>query len=388
MISPENDMLNNRVFLTAVLVIYACGANAYCPPQYQNETVAPEFKLATEGLKASVSAVDVALSGAMELQSQRTTSALAVLTKQKALSANQIADSNRIAMQQLATGMGALSTNVRLKKAEFSYSPEFGQGFSPCRVYAQRQVISQREAEAKAAVRTRVMGEITAAPGRYVEPKTARKLLLEQNKNFCTQDHVDAGLCAKKGDLPGANLNVATLFEASMQDEPMYDAKVAFVNNLAPAPDAPLPASQAATPEAAAYSLAKARRDALVSPAFAALKSIQLDYSGTEGADTGKDLPLAVHYATEINRYNGNSEENNQWTQVLTAQNERGLLVELLKQKALDLVILEKQYRQFEQMESMLAALVSLEVQSNGLAESAAAAASSAVKQNEINKIQ
>ena len=375
----------SKVIVISTLLLASSAFAQVCPPQYMNETVDPEFTIAKQTMKAAVTAVDSALSAELELETQRTTSAIAVLTKQKAVSANQIADSNREVMQQLATGMGVLSESVRVKKAEFSYSPEFGQGFSPCRVYAQRQVIANREAESRTLTRERVMSEVTASPGRYVEPMQARKAKLEENKKFCTQDQVDSGLCSTVGTLPGMNVNVATLFEASMENEPTYDAKVAFVNNVAPAPDAPLPSKLAVTTEGAAYSLAKARKDALVSPALAALKDIQLDYSGTEAAETGTELPLAIHYSTEVNRYNGNSAEANDWNQVLSAQNERGLMVELLKEKALDLAILEKQYRQMEQAEAMLAALVSLEVQNNGLQNASVTNAAKSMKQNPVN---
>jgi hypothetical protein len=50
----------------------------------------------------------------------------------------------------------------------------------------------------------------------------------------------------------------------------------------------------------------------------------------------------------------------------MAAQNERGALVELLKIKALDLAIQEKQYRQYESMEAQLASLVSMNVSTAG----------------------
>jgi len=72
---------------------------------------------------------------------------------------------------------------------------------------------------------------------------------------------------------------------------------------------------------------------------------------------------------------------------VMSAQNERGALVELLKVKALDLAIQEKQYRQYERMEAQLAALVALEVQSSGSQNQTAVAAERAAKQNVTNAI-
>ena len=184
------------------------------------------------------------------------------------------------------------------------------------------------------------------------------------------------------GSMPGADLTVATLFEPAMEGETLYEAKVGFVNNIAGLPDGPVPASAGKSSAAEDYALSKARKDALVSPALSSLKAIQLDYSGVEGKETGSDLPLAVHFRNEVKRYSGNTAEYDSWARVMAAQNERGALVELLKIKALDLAIQEKQYRQYESMEAQLASLVSLEVTAGGAQARTSQAASDAAKQN------
>lgn len=125
----------------------------------------------------------------------------------------------------------------------------------------------------------------------------------------------------------------------------------------------------------------------LVSPALAALKEIQLDYSGVSGTETGSDLPLAQHFRNEVKRYSGNSAEYDSWAKVMSAQNERGALVELLKIKALDLTLQEKQYRQYEKMEGQLASLIALQVTASGAEEQTAQAASNAAKQNVKNSV-
>jgi len=360
---------------------------AYCPPQYQENWVAPQFQNATKVLNQAISAVDKALSAQLEMNSQRLTSAIAVLTKQKAMAANQIADSSRTASQQVATSLNVLAQTERVKQARFDYGGEFGQGYSPCKVYSTRQVIANRDADMATERRARVMSEVVAAPGRYVDPIQGQRALIEANKDFCAQDQVDSGLCKTVGAIPGASLTVATLFEPAMEGEKLYDAKVAFVNNMVGVPDGPVPTAAGSTPATAAYSLAKARKDALISPAIASLKEIQLDYSGVTGTETGKDIPLAVHFRNEVKRYAGNSAEYDAWARVMSAQNERGALVELLKVKALDLAIHEKQYRQYERMEAQLAALVALEVQSSGSQNQTAVAAERAAKQNVTNAI-
>lgn len=358
---------------------------AYCPPQYQEQTVLPAFEAATETLSAAVMAVDQSLSQILEFQSQRLMSAIAVLTKQKALAANQIADGQRVASQQTATAMNILSQTQRVKDARFDYGGEFGQGFSPCKVYATRAVITARDADMGNQVRERVMSEITAAPGRYADPVAAQAELVRSREDFCTQDQVDSGMCNTVGELPGADLSVSTLFEPAMEGEKLYDAKVAFINNVAGLPDGPVPKEAGNSAATSAYAMIKARKDAFVSPALAGLKEVQLDYSGVSGTETGTDLPVAVHFRNEVKRYSGNSPEYDAWARVLSAQNERGALVELLKVTAVDLAIKERTYRQYEKMEAQLAALTAMTIDSaNGAVKDAAERASSQTMKNSI----
>lgn len=376
-----------RMAIGACLVLTAFQASASCPPQYIPALSLPQFSLSTLAQKAAVWAADLWAAAQVELTSQRYSSAISVLTKQKAVAANQIAESSRTSAQQIANGLSVLAQTERVKQARLSFGGEFGQGFSPCKVYSTRQVISNRDADMATERRARVVSEVLAAPGRYVDPVQGQRALIQAHKDYCTKDQVDSGLCSTLGTLPGASLTVSTLFEPAMEGEKLYDAKVAFVNNVVGVPDGPVPAAAGLTPATAAYSLAKARKDALISPAIAALKEIQLDYSGVTGSETGKDIPLAVHFRNEVKRYSGNSAEYDAWARVMAGQNERGALVELLKVKALDLAILEKQYRQYERMEAQLASLVALEVQASGSSSQTGSAADRAAKQNVTNAI-
>ncbi|MGS0567082.1 hypothetical protein [Xanthomonas oryzae] len=346
-----------------VTTLLTCGvAYAYCPPQYVNEWVAPYFVQATQTLNGQINAVDTMLSQQLNLNSERLTSAVAVLTKQKAVAANQVADASRNTAQQTATALNVLAQTERVKAARFDFGAEFGQGYAPCRVYAARRVISEQDAEQGLRRRQAVMQEVYAAPGRYADPIAAQHQLIADNAPFCTQDQVDSGLCKSVGEIPGASLSFSTMFQPSMEGERLNDAKVAFVNNIAGLPDGPVPKTAASTPAAAAYSLAKSRKDAVISPALTTFKELQLEYSGGEVEHGGTSLPLGVHFRNEVNRYAGNSPEHTDWAKVMSSQNERGALVELLKVKALNLAIQERQYRQYERMEANLAALVAMEV--------------------------
>jgi hypothetical protein len=346
----------------------------YCPPQYQENTVVPMFESAQQSLDESIQAIDSTFSSTLDLYSQRIDSAIAVLTKQKALAANQIGDANRSAAEMTADSLNVLAQTDRVKQARFEFGGEFGQGYQPCLVYAGRNLLTNRDAEMGEERRERMMSEVTAAPGKYAERHQA---IAQQEKdhrdNYCTQDQVDSGMCATVGKMAGKSLNVATLFEPAMESDDLYKAKVAFVNNVVPPPDAPVPQSAGKTPAAAAYVLAKAQKDALMSPALTSFKDIQVEYSGIDSAHNGSDIPVASRIEREVKRYLGNTPEYETWVQTMTAQNSRGLLVEMLKVKALDLMLLERQYHQYERMEANLATLVAGEARQQAVSTDAAA---------------
>lgn len=372
----DKKTLRNRRIAVGVTIAMSSSLafGFFCPPQYQENFVQPMFESATEALNEAIQALDASLSSELEMYSQRINSAVAVLTKQKALTANQIADANRAAAQQTATALNVMSQQERVKQARFDFGGEFGQGYQPCTVYAGRNLIANRDAELDQERAVRIQSEVIAAPGRYVDPVAAEQQMAQEHRTyFCTTDQVASGMCDSVGAMPGASVNAATLFQPVMEADAMYRAKVAFVNNAIGMPDAPIPQAAANTPAASDYALAKAQKDALMSPAIASLKQLQLDYTGVDTAHGGSDIPIAVRMDREVKRYLGNTPDYEAWAKVMSGQNQRGLLVEMLKVKALDLALLEKQYRQYERMEANLATIVAGELRNQQEATNAAA---------------
>ncbi|MHC6758177.1 hypothetical protein [Yersinia ruckeri] len=375
----------SKAALGILLTLSSCGvAYAYCPPQYQEAWVDPTFKAAIATIEGALSAVDVSLSALLETNSQRLTSAIAILTKQKALAANQIADSQVRAGKMTAEGLRTLAETERVKKARFDYGGEFGQGYQPCKINASRALIATRNADLQSELGKRVRSEIVAGAGKYADPIKAREEQLNEHKKYCTADEVNSGLCPAEGALAGADTNIGTLFHEDMEGDDTYAAKNAFINNLAGLPDPEIPKQGASSANASSYILAKAKKDAFLSPAYAALKEIQIDYSGIEGTESGKELPMSVLIKNEVNRYAGNSAEYDAWSRTMTSQNDRGTLVELLKIKALELAIQAREYRQYEMMEAQLASLTALQVQTTIAPAAEAAAIKASV--NQVNQ--
>jgi hypothetical protein len=350
-----------QMAVVASALISSSSAYAYYCPDFMDEMVTPNITLVAEALVADVMAVDASLSELLEYYSERTLSAIAVLTKQKALVANQVGNSSRVQSQQIATGLGTLRTNARQKAVRVDYGPEFGQGYDPCQTYTQRQIITGRDADMGHELRGRVASEVYAAPGVYRDHAQSRKLLLEAHQPFCTQDQVNAGLCRSVGALPSASLNASTLFSPAMGAEDLYKAKSAYINNVVGMADPPVVEGAGGNAASGAYVMGKGSKDAVVSPAIVTLKEIQLFNSGVEGAHSGTELPLSILFQNEVDRYAGDSPEYDNWSKKMAAQSQRGAMVEVLKIEALRLALAGKKLEALDRQEAMLAALVAIE---------------------------
>ena len=124
-------MIKTPKFLAALML---CGASApafayYCPPQYQNTWVLPMFQNSTLVMNSALNTVDAQLQALLKYNNERVLSALSVLTKQKALSGNIVADNERKTAQQVASGLKTLSNFKQVTEAKLNYGPEFGQGY-------------------------------------------------------------------------------------------------------------------------------------------------------------------------------------------------------------------------------------------------------------------
>jgi hypothetical protein len=348
-------------FVSAFLWIAQSAQALICPPQYEDDMVSPMFTASKEAHNAAIESMDETLGQTLSDGKDQVVSAVAVLTKQKALAANQIADAMRVSHQQVATSLQAMAVNDRVKKAQMKYSAEFGQGYDPCKVLSTRTNIMTRMEDMRDERTGRVATEVRAASGKFAKPTEAQKDAIEENKPFCTQDQVDSGLCERVGQYQGASANAGTLFAPAAEGEDLYAAKVAFVNNIIGLPDGEISPDVGKTPLGAEYMMAKAKKDARLSVATTILKQIQLEHSSVTGAHTGQDLPLAEHFDNEVKRYSGDSDDYLDWSTSLAAQDQRGVLVEILKVKALDLALQHRQYEQVSQMEAALASLVASE---------------------------
>jgi hypothetical protein len=118
-------------------------------------------------------------------------------------------------------------------------------------------------------------------------------------------------------------------------------------------PDQAIPAAVGKSPLGQDYLLQKNNKDALLSIPAYSLSMIEA--ANTQSADLGNKSPNDV-LTLRVNQYFGGKEAQD-WASVLTAQSERGLMVEAVKMGGLEAWIHHKQLQQNQRLELNLAAL-------------------------------
>ncbi len=359
----ENNKIKRNIIIGITVLISTTTAVAFTCPLYMFEWVSPAFITAGGAIIGAVSSVDAALAAQLQYNSERLTSAIAILTKQKAVAANQINEASKNSAQVTAQALNSLAQSKRVKQARFDYGAEFGQGYNPCLVSASRNFIQTEIENSNKKTLEDVNKEITASAGAYTQQdKIIQNTIKNYQENYCTQTQADAGLCEKAGKMPGKSINIASIFTPAALNTPEYKSKLDFINQLVGLPDNPVPEQSKNSLNAHTYIHQKQQKDALISPALYSLKNIQNEYLETKGSSSS----IASMFDKESSRYMGVGTEGENWSKSLAVQNQRGLLVELLKVKALDLAIQGRQYEQQERIEASLAVLVANAAQNTG----------------------
>jgi hypothetical protein len=359
-------MLKKYKYFTAlVLTSFTSTVMAWCCLLYQNTAVMPSFILGNQAIQRSIDGVDIMVSRLIDFQSERLKHAIAVLTKQKSYASNQIQNAHLLASKNKAEAFKLLEQAERVKQARLNYGPDFGQGYNPCTISSERKFMQKQMDDASQDAIKFVSNEITASPGNYAnKDKFIEHTLSNYQEKYCTPAQVEQGLCKKVGSLAGESINFTSLFKASEgrdktnpQNKPLapqYQAKIDFIEQLAGTPDEPIPEEAKNTANGRIYMQFKQQKDALVSPALYTFKNIQNEHIESQGAGSS----IADMFNKESNRYMGVGSDGKAWSNTIAQQTQRGLLIELMKIKALDLTIQGKQFEQQERIESSLAVLV------------------------------
>lgn len=376
----------------------------------------------TQAVKGQLDAMDLALNTAMNTQAKLIAEAITVWSAQKGVSAQQQATAIKNNTQVEAQAMQEISRNTRMKKVLRDYGNQ-SMGYKPCETSKERAILVINTKNTQESVPQMIKREVTAAPGVY-SPKIqamATRLALH-DKMYCTPSQAMSGFCSKEAPRAGKSLMAETLFTPSGVDTQEYQDKSAFINNMIGLPDDPISKAAATTVEGQSYADLKRRKDAIKSTAINSLKSIQAQWSimgdeeknsengqssnaaglssekqqlaasdaqkpkntaasatavnasssssSTAGSAVKKDntpQPMMIQLKREVDRYLGGGSEYAEWSKNLASQEEKGVLTEILKVKALRLYMQAEQYKQLSRMEAMLAANVAAQTENTGM---------------------
>lgn len=388
-----------KTVAAVTLSLVASSSYAYCYIQHVEPRIflTQGFATHTATIQASLASMDSAVRAAMEYQTGNVIAAVDVLTAQKAMTGKQLSTAVKNNTQLQAQAMQEVNRTKRVKDALRTYGVQ-GAGYKACEVHDKRVEINAATESVEVAVPEMVKSEVTARPGKYASRKDAMATRLAlHNKYYCTPDQAATGLCTKVGERAGKSLSAQTLFEPSGYQSQAYRDKSALINNMVGLPDDPVPKALANSVQGQAYSDLKRRKDAIKSTAIASLKSIQAQWStvpSLEAVDSANDnlnastvgntekqqlanaapaddanapKPLAVQIKADVDRYLGGGEEYKEWSKTLAGLEEKGVLTELVKIKALRLYMQSEKYKQYSRMEAMLASNVAATTVNTGL---------------------
>lgn len=288
------------------------------------------------------------------VSTDRTLSAMKVVVKQEASSSEKKMLAMRGAGEALATTYSSQKASEQVYDIFNRYR---SQGFDPCNTSALTKQLKIQEIKAGQSAAQRINTEIDAAPGRFGDPAAVLQNRIAEHKQlFCTQQEKDAGLCSSVGVLPGGDSNGSLLFADALPTATETKAKNAFINNLFG-----LPASASAytgkgnTPEAQSSVADKHRIDALNSIAMFSMKTIQADHEIDPA--TGKSYSSLLK--ERVGLYFG-TPASTKWAQSLAAQEQRGVLIDMVKMEGIALKLAQRRIMQNARLEGNLSGLLAL----------------------------
>lgn len=307
----------------------------------------------TMAITTAISAFSLAFGAQMEITFEQVISAMAVATKQEAVSANLIGDNQRESAGALVNAIKVQHQSDRMMEAYIAYNPAMGQGYKPCSTMARNKTLDGTFDTLNTIAGKQVMVGDVVPGGMTNSTGTAMMNRLQVHRDkFCSEAEANAGMCSLS-QLPGGDTNAALLFKSTSPSSLEREAQDAYIQNVLGAPDQLIPKSAGASPAGTNYMLVKNTKDALQSVPAYSLRMVQA--ANIQSADLGNKSPNDV-LQLRVNQYFGGKEAAD-WTDRITAQSPRGLMVEAVKMHGLEAWLHNQQYKQNQRIELNLAAL-------------------------------
>lgn len=298
---------------------------------------------------------------AITKESEAILEAIRILTKQTALSHQELARSDFDSKKTgLAIERGMVQSEAVVESVK-NYGAKTGQGYNICHVMAESNKLVQAKEDAKQEAGL-LASTTDNVGGRMVANATdaQRERARVHRENFCTQSEVDSKMCDAVSEYAGADSNAATLNLSSKAGDKLDMAKTAFRQNVLGAPDKMIPANVGNTAAGQAYLAQTNQRQARLSPASYSMGYLHAMSTKREDLLDSKGEPMSPDEKIEatVNRYYG-TEESKEWLKTLIAQRPRGLLVEQVKMNGVEAFLnydlIQSDERQIAMYASLLA---------------------------------
>lgn len=306
-----------------------------------------------ENVSANITTWGEKFAAQMQNHYENIISAIAVSTKQEAIAANLISDSNLRASKQFINAFAAQQKADEIADIVSKYSPQTGQGYKTCLVIQKNKTLDRSFDNSHLAAQA-YLAKLDNAPGTLVDSTTdaMNNRYKTHLSDFCTDAEVSSGLCSKS-KLPGGDTNASILFSPAKPNSLEERAQISYIQNVLGRPDQKIPKSSGSSVAGQDYFFYKNRKDALLSiPAYSLTR---LKAANTINPEVGYSPNQLLD--KRVNDYFGGKEAET-WSKVLAGQDHRGLMVETLKMEGMQTWLDYIQLEQTQRINANLAALI------------------------------
>lgn len=266
-----------------------------------------------------------------------------VATAQVSASGDKTVGTEQASQQAYADHMKELTLS---EVADEIVMKAISQGTDPCGTMAKDQAIHAAEQQLPTkvdATYAQVQANKFSGTASAIAARDA-----QHRSKFCTQDEVDAGICASLGSMPGGSVNTNLLY-SNKTDSLSQEAKLAVINNIVGLPDDAPPQNASSSPAVDAYVLAKKQKDAFTGFAAHSLVTIKEENENV--------LPLLKERS---DMYFGDPAKSQAWAQSLAGQDPVGVMRDLLQIQSLQIKNAQMRLQQGMRMETNLASYLEI----------------------------
>lgn len=292
------------------------------------------LKMLQQFVSKSITQFGTSFSTNLENKFEQIISAIAVATKQEAVSGNVIAEAHRKAGEMAISAAKAQQASDEMLNVVTNYAPGFGQGYDPCGTLYKNKSMAGSYADVPSRARAK-LAALDIAPGRLVEnvALAMQKRLQLHRQKFCTREEANQGLCTES-ELPGGDVNAALLFEPAPADSLKATARSAYIQHVVGKPNPSMQPQAGKTADGQNYLISQNRLDAMRSAAAHSLAIIDAkNTQSVEMSDGSMSSPNEL-LKLRVNQYFGGKDAQS-WSSAIAAQSQRGLTVEGAKMSGL-----------------------------------------------------